>query len=299
VTIGIAWIRKAGRSDQLWVASDSRLSGDGNTWDQCPKLLMLPRSDLLAAFSGSTAQAYPLMLQIANSIFGHRPALDGSLELNYLLDHLEKVANSMLADLQQDPALKGRLSKKDFTSFDDMVLIGGFSRQSGLVLRTLRYEPSLRGWKFARVRSQRRIGPRKPFHIFGDRVARGRFYHLFESHLRRKRKLGTDKPLDFEPLEVLWDFVALPSSSAEPLPKQKRPTTVGGSVQAARVMAGAPATPCVIRWDDGDDKHLYLLGRRLLQYENVDLPLIEDTSESPRLLVTPPGQWSLKDSRDA
>ncbi len=296
MTIGVAWIRKTGRADQLWVATDSRLSGDGNIWDECPKLHGLPRQGSIAAFSGSTAQAYPLMLQINNAIIGYRPALDGTLELNYLLDHLERIANSMLNQLKTDPAVQAEDKRREFSTFDDMILIGGYSRQNGLILRTLRYERPLDSWKFARVRSQQRIGRNKPFHIFGDRIASKRFYGYLESLLRQKRKLRTDKPLDFEPLEALWDFVKLPQSPLVPLPKGYRPVTVGGSVQAGRVLAGAQMTPCVVRWDGTKERGLYLLGRRLLEYEKVNLPLIEESEGSPRLLVRPPGQWEAQAS---
>lgn len=291
MTVGIAWIRKTGRADQLWVASDSRLSGDGNVWDECPKLLTMPRRDAVAAFSGSTAQAYPLMLQMGNAILGHSPALDGALELNNLFDHLEGVANSMLERLQPDPAVRGTRPGREFASFDDMVLIGGFSRQNGLVLRTLRYERSLDRWKFARVRSGTRVGPNKPFHVFGDRIASRQFHVVFESLLRRKRKLRTEKPFDFEPLEALWDFVKLPQSAGAPLAVGSRPPSVGGAVQAVRILAGARATPCVVRWGEAGASNLYLLGRRLLANENLQLPLIEETGGSPRLVMRAPGQW--------
>lgn len=87
-----------GRS--FWFASDSRLTGDGNVWDDCPKLFLSPRRDLAAAFSGDTAQAYPLLLQIANSISAYWAAADGTLELTSLIEHLEQVVNHMLGRIE-------------------------------------------------------------------------------------------------------------------------------------------------------------------------------------------------------
>lgn len=80
VTIGIAWIRQGTDSEELWLASDSRISGDGHIWDDCPKLFSLPRRDTAIGFSGSTGQAYPLLLQLANAIGSYRAASDGTLE---------------------------------------------------------------------------------------------------------------------------------------------------------------------------------------------------------------------------
>lgn len=49
MTLGIAWERVKGGVRELVIASDSRLSGGGRTWDGNPKILTLPRSDLLPA----------------------------------------------------------------------------------------------------------------------------------------------------------------------------------------------------------------------------------------------------------
>ena len=49
------------------MATDSRLRF-GCEWDCCPKLLMMPRSDIAVAFSGDTQYAYPLILQMSNAI---------------------------------------------------------------------------------------------------------------------------------------------------------------------------------------------------------------------------------------
>src|SRR4051794_36376632 len=103
MTIGVGWIRGDPAGGELWIASDSRLSGDGNLWDDCPKLFLLPRRDAVAAFSGSTAQAYPLLIQLANAIRAYRASATGVLELFDLLGHLERVADSMLTRLKPDP----------------------------------------------------------------------------------------------------------------------------------------------------------------------------------------------------
>src|SRR5450759_3690103 len=67
MTLGMAWVRTMGRTNELVVASDSRLSG-GQFWDSNPKIVLLPRSDCVMSFAGSTNDAYPLMLQTYNAI---------------------------------------------------------------------------------------------------------------------------------------------------------------------------------------------------------------------------------------
>ena len=167
VTVGVGWIRKSGRYDQLFLATDSRLGGDGNLWDQCPKLVSLPRRDAVVAFSGTTAQAYPLMLQVSNSILGYESGRDGNQELHYLLEHLERVANAVLSSIGADPAVVGPRPEGNFVSPGDVVVLGGFSRQIGLTLRALRYQSATRDWRFTKVRSTPRGGPNKPIVVFG------------------------------------------------------------------------------------------------------------------------------------
>src|SRR5256885_594343 len=59
MTIGTAWIRRTAAGEELWLATDSRLSGDGYLWDSCPKLVVLPRPSTAAAFAGATSRAPP------------------------------------------------------------------------------------------------------------------------------------------------------------------------------------------------------------------------------------------------
>jgi hypothetical protein len=244
MTIGVAWIRETERGQEAWLASDSRLHGDGNVWDDCPKLFVSPRRDLAAAFSGDTAQAYPLLLQIANAISAHWSAADGTLELTALVEHLGQVANDMLSRVESDPHVHGQPAARPFARRGDAIVLAGYSRHTnGLVLRALQFDSATRMWKFVKTRAHVKIGPNKVFRIFGDRVAASRYAHLLESRLRAVGKVGTSKPFELEPLEVLWEFLALPESKEHPLPQRSRPLTVGGPVQALQVPPEARRRP--------------------------------------------------------
>src|ERR1035441_6667935 len=162
MTIGVAWIRQGNReAEELLVATDSRLGGDGYIWDECPKITPLPRRDALAAFSGSTAQAYPLLLQIANAIRAYRPAEDGTLEFFEVIGHLERVANTMMGTLVVDPALRGSHTVgRQFATSGDVVIVGGYSRRRAkVVLRALQFDGAA-AWRFARVRGAPSVGGR-------------------------------------------------------------------------------------------------------------------------------------------
>ena len=289
MTVGVAWIKATERGQELWFASDSRLSGDGNLWDDCPKLMISPRRDLAAAFSGDTAQAYPLLLQMSNAISSYQAAADGTLELTFLIEHLERVANHMLGRIEADPLVHGAASPEPFARRADAIVVGGYSRHvNGLVLRALQFDPGRASWKFVKARARNEIGANKIFRIFGDRVAASRYSYLLVQRLRSAGKLKTAKPLGLEPLEVLWDFLTMPESSERPLPDGRRPPSIGGQPQALQVRPGGSATPLAVRSSYGLEG-LYLLGRRLLPHERLDVPLLERRDDGLSVLAR--GQW--------
>jgi hypothetical protein len=71
MTIAAAWVRRIGSCEELIFISDSRLSGDGNTFDSCPKTFALPRNDCVISFAGYTGHAYPMMMQLISAIDSH------------------------------------------------------------------------------------------------------------------------------------------------------------------------------------------------------------------------------------
>ena len=293
MTVGVAWIRAASRGNELWFASDSRLSGNGRIWDDCPKLVVLPRRDMAAGFSGTTAEAYPLLLQLANAISGYRLAADGTLELTALIEHLDRVVNDMLDRLRGDPGVRGAADPRAFATRGDVIVLGGWSRHvDGLVIRALQFDRESVRWKFTRVRARSKVGPGKVFRVYGDRAAAPRYDYLLQRLLDQRGKLGTSRAFDLEPLEVLWDFLRMPESSDRPLPANRRPPSIGGVPQVVQVLPGGRATPFAIRWGDGDLQHDYLLGRRCLGYENLDVPLLAVDAHSRELLIHARGQWS-------
>lgn len=285
MTIGVAWIRETGGSPELWIATDSRLSGDGNHWDSGPKTALLPRRDLVAAFAGATQQAYPLLAHAAAAMAAYRPACDGELELFDLLGHVERLFNDVLSDVRLDPSVVGATpARPEFTAGGDTIVFGGFSRQTGgMIIRSLGFNPnSTPRWSLASVRPSRTFSPHI-VHVFGDTRSKSRFRYRLKTHLAQTSVGGA---LGFEPLEALGAFLGLPEAVVPTM--AQRTDTVGGSPQVVRVRVGAAATPFVVRWGDRGD---YLYGRRCLSYERLDLPLLE-IDPTGRVQVVAPGAWS-------
>ncbi len=119
MTVAAAWVGRlnSGR-DQLWVASDSRVTG-GHTLDACPKILTLPRSDSVLCFAGNTAAAYPLMLQIANAIAAHQPARDRAMDLLRLKNHVVRVCTDLISRFRGRPT--------PFLTGEVQLLLAGYS----------------------------------------------------------------------------------------------------------------------------------------------------------------------------
>jgi hypothetical protein len=289
MTIGAAWIRK-GHSEELWFASDSRLGGDGNVWDDCPKLLPLPRRDAVAGFSGSTAQAYPLMLQLANAIGCYRAAADGSLEFFQLLSHLEHVINAMMNRITPDQAVTGALAgRPEFSTSGDTLTIGGYSRSHGrLVIRSLKYLSREHKWEFHHTPSRRNQGRDRVIGVYGDKKSVSRFRYLFRL-LLEERGIAVGTTLNLEPLEILAKMLRMPPSAAVRLPMDRRPDTIGGAPQVVRVLPGGQATPMAVQWQQDGTNTVYLQGRETFRYENLDTPLITFEDSGVRLYA--PHHW--------
>jgi hypothetical protein len=295
MTIGVAWTRQGTNGEELWLATDSRLSGDGLVWDDCPKLVPLPRRDAVAGFSGSTLQAYPLLLQTGNAMSAYRAARDGTLEFLAMVGHVERVINAMMQRLRVDSAVQGAQDgRPEFASRGDTLVIGGYSRlANSMSLRALQYDGQSSRWQFRSPSSDPEWGVLR---VFGDTTSRNRFLRQLSSMLHARRQAGTDRPLNFEPLEVMAAMLRMPESSLQPLPSNRRPTTIGGAPQVVRLLAGAAATPVAVRWTDSTGVADYLLGRRSFGYERLDVPLLDLTSNTVQIQA--PGQWEPVSERD-
>jgi hypothetical protein len=289
MTIGVAWIRDRFESPELWVASDSRLSGDGYLWDECPKVLPLTRRDAVAAFSGATAQAYPLLLQIRNAVDAYVPARDGRLDFYGLVAHLERVVNAAMSNLATDPQIVGTTLGDAFTTRGDVIVLGGWSRvRAGFVIRALHHEQKpYPVWKFTRIRDRKTFGARKVFKVFGDRHATSLYTHFLRQRLKEVDKYRNERPFDLEPLEVLCTLLDQSRRG-----RLGRPIdTIGGAPQVVSILPGATATPFAVRWP-ADSRHTFLLGRRTLDYERLDVPLVE-IADGGGLVLKPPGAWDM------
>jgi hypothetical protein len=103
MTLTLAWLRKVGDTEELLIASDSRLRW-GQAWDACPKIFRTARGDAVLGFAGDTMYSYPLIIQATNHIALHHASLTRELDIHDLKGHLERVFNNMLNDISDFPS---------------------------------------------------------------------------------------------------------------------------------------------------------------------------------------------------
>jgi len=301
MTIGVAWIRRQSDGDELWIASDSRLTHTGHfIWDTCPKLETLARRDAVLAFAGSTQEAFPLMMQMRTAVESYQALREGELSFAKVEQHLEGVANYMLNTLKLDPHIRGTLEGRPaFSTSEDTVVLAGYSRiTKTFEIRDLGYKPDIEEWKFSRSASQSESAAIK-YYVFGDRASRTLFRSLLFHELKNSGKLDANLPLDQEPLSVLVEMLKMPPTFSREIdghlavPDGYRPDSTGGAPQVVRLRLGSAAIKYVIRWETDTGTNDYLLGRRLMPYETVDLPLL--TIEESEIQVYAPASWPLVD----
>ena len=114
MTLVAAWIRQRTERDELIVASDSRLSF-GARWDCCPKVFPLAREDSVLAFCGDTAFAYPVLLQLSNSVTNYRKSRSREQDITSLRPHLLRVIGRMRDEVHNLPKGNSGIDTKNFS----------------------------------------------------------------------------------------------------------------------------------------------------------------------------------------
>ena len=98
MTIAAGWVRKVKDCEELVFISDSRLCG-GHRWDECPKIMTMPREDCVLCFAGNTDYAYPMMMQINYAMSEYTRIRSRAMDINdlngYVLKHINHLSESV------------------------------------------------------------------------------------------------------------------------------------------------------------------------------------------------------------
>jgi hypothetical protein len=277
MTIAIAWTRKVLDYEQLLFVSDSRISG-GATFDACPKVLTLPRTDCAVAFAGYEGHAFPMMLQLGLAIDAFPKAKRGAHEMSRVCKHALCIFDGMAGQIETTiKSEEEALGRPDAT-----FVFGGYSwRLKRFQIWTIEYNqtekefqahpaPNLRviadGVHVGRSHSTR-LGSSAlgRIAIAGDqkREAYRRLRELVEQRI--KDNPNENHFLDMEPFEVVRDMLRDPAHSS----------TIGGAPQVVKVFQYLRSSSFAVYWPDKKTGVPYLHGRPILPYEWWDKQVID------------------------
>jgi len=243
MTLTMAWVRKVGQTEEMIIASDSRLRSLG-AWDAAPKIIPLPRGDAAIAFAGETNYAYPMMIQVINSINSYANALSRRQPLAELKGHLIRVINLMLdqlndvpTELRESPAAFFLLAGYDWTTSDFKIW-------------KLHFDESIGRFTFRPASPWRGEGnDEKVLSIIGDEIGAARDFILGQLRTSDGVRSGA---FDMEPMRALAFMI-----------DSEQFYSIGGHIQMVKVYKTMQCVPFTISRNGTRS----LLGRPLLEYE--------------------------------
>lgn len=255
-----AWVRQHRKSSELYIAGDSRLSG-GRNWDIGTKILDLERGDVVIAFAGTTADAYPLMLQVQSAVKMHPKVKSRAYDLVELKGHIIRIFNEMwhsITNLPQGQQLPDPAEAR--------FMICGYSwRLQKFKIWTVYFHSTSNEFRLREASTHRkRGGGNKYFTFIGDHsgLAINRVYQI----LRQRNRIRSTG-LEMEPFEVLVEFIRDPDRHS-----------IGGPPQVWKIYPHLNSLPLNIYWPSYADGSISFGGRLLLPYErNGFLALDPDT----------------------
>ena len=210
------------------------------------------------AFAGDTAFAYPILLQLANSVSNFQKSRSREQDITHLRPHLLKVIERMRDEVHSLPKGNGGIDTKDFK----LLFAGYSSRVQQFKAWAFLYDATLKRFHYRPLTySRKQTGGTKPFLFIGDH-----FLKAYGSLYRRLRKAGNLQvgPLDMEPLEILLEFIENPEYDS-----------ISGPPQIIKIYPYARTLPINVLWPPKDPTFVAHYGRPLLDYESTDFACLD------------------------
>ena len=250
-----AWVRKTRKSEELIVASDSRVTG-GIALNHAPKIFPLQRSDAVMAYCGPTLVAYPILLQVKASLDAHDETRNRVVDIIHLKAHIEKTIERVRARIRGLPT-------NDDTHRSFKFLLAGYSwKLSRFKVWTFRYDIQTREFNAYSM-------PRNDQYIFMSDSHANELRARDELRRRVFRNpIGIRNEVDWEPLKVLISII-----------EDRESDDIGGPPQMVKIYRHANTLPVNVLWpEDKTEEGLNVrtyeinhLGRPLLGYEKTSL----------------------------
>jgi hypothetical protein len=280
MTLVAAWVKHHKVGKELYIASDSRLSG-GRFWDIGTKILDLGRGDAVIAFAGSTANAYPLMLQLQTAVKMHPKIRSRAYELTNLKGHVLRIFNSMWSSISNLPMGQDIPDPAEVK----FILAGYSCKCQAFKIWTVYFHDHTNEFRFREASSHRKKGGgNKYFAFIGDdaNLANERTYDLL-----RSRKRIEPAGMLMEPFEVLLEYI-----------RDERKPYIGGCPQIFKVYNHLNTLPYNIYWPDRNSGTVAFGGRVLLPYERNEYLAIDPDSFEVGATVWPPANQTTAASEE-
>ena len=254
MTLVAAWVRKFELSEELVIASDSRLTG-GMRWDCCPKIFPLDREDSAICFAGTTNYAYPIIMQIHSMINMNFKLSSRAKDIYDLQNSIINIVNEMLEYRFEFS------SAPDAHNPDVDFLFAGYSwKYNHFMAWKYQYSLEEKTFSYQKIKTYQNG---YPFIFIGDKSESNTAKRTLLTQLRRNN--NNDFKLDMEPFDILKSFIESDSCHS-----------IGGPIQLVKIYKHLNCRPFNINFNDSKT----LLGRPLLPYEkNNFLTLDADTKK--------------------
>jgi hypothetical protein len=273
MTITIAWVRRNKETQELLIASDSRLRSRG-AMDQCQKIFRLDRGDCCLGFCGDAQIAYPLFVQSGAALNNFIKTRTRASDVTDVVGNIRGVVAGLISSWDL-----GKKEKEEELK-DTRILFAGWS------------------WKFNRfdVGLFKFVGGQFEFHHEKARVPypwgetkksltflgdyKAEYMEYLAKVLAKRYGVPSKKQarrvvdFDYEPLEAL--ALMLRDNN-----KTSKFPLIGGAPQLLKIYAHGNDLPIVIRTDK--DSH-FLLGRKLIDWEKTNYPLLDVRGRSPKFI---------------
>lgn len=259
MTLVVAWTRTTQTGRELWLISDSRLSG-GKLWDYGPKIFGTGRSDAMIAFAGETDWAYPLIAQISSYVESFVNLRDRVIDVSEAYEKILEMLNDSLAFVSE--AMHESMEKPN-CSF----IFAGYSvRRNDFFIRRIVFHAGRRRFE---SRSPRNLGGEYLSYI-GDKGP-------VDAIVRRLPKTTlVDKcqstRLGMEPAKAFFEIMT-----------SNRFREIGGAPQVAKIYQHMNQKHFGVYWPPNapnDEQSIYLRGRRLKSYDVLDHPWVYEPSST-------------------
>lgn len=259
MTLVVAWTRITNTGRELWVLSDSRLSG-GKLWDYGPKIFGIGRSDAVVAFAGDTAWTYPLIAQITSYVESFINLRERVVDFVEMYSKIIELLNESLSFVSDLDHASEAIPECTF------ILAGYSARRKKFIIRRVvfhkkrkRFEEATRG--VIGGESVAYIGDKEPVDATIRRV----------SELLKARNVK-DVKLDMIPAIAFFEILS-----------SKKFRDIGGAPQVTKIYEHMNQRHFGVYWPadvPNDQQHIYLRGRRLKPYEVLDHPWVYDPTMS-------------------